>query len=84
MKIKLTENELKQIVAESVKKVLKENENNYDPHYEELIKHEMHRLYDLEGKVPQSFRPEIHHMVVTMEGILQDIQRGRDFDNGNN
>lgn len=57
---------------------------DYKANYEELIKNEMHRLYDLEGNVPMCYRAEIHSMVVAMEGILQDIKRNREFDDWNN
>jgi hypothetical protein len=76
--IRLTESDLHKIIKESIKNVLKEN---YSSNYDELIKDEMHRLYELEQKVPQWIQSEIHSMVVTMEGILQEIQRNRDFNN---
>ena len=83
--IKLNEAQLRQIVAESVKKVLNEvNENyDYDGNYEKLIRDEMHRLYDLSLKVPKCYETEIYSMVTTMQGILDEIQRNRDYDNWN-
>lgn len=75
--IRLTESDLHRIVKESVSKILKED---YVGNYDELIKDEMHRLYELEAKLPRYLQPEIHSMVVTMEGMLQEIQRNRDFD----
>lgn len=83
MKIKLTESKLKQMIAESVKKVLNEN-IDYEGNYQELIKNAMHQLYDLEGKVPYSYRPKIHGMAVSLEAMYQDIQRNHEFDNWNN
>lgn len=55
-------------------------ENNYVGNYDELIRSEMHRLYELESKVPQWVKMEIHSMVVTMESILQEIQRNREYE----
>ena len=83
--IKLNEAQLHQIVAESVKKVLNEtNENyDYDGNYEKLIRDEMHRLYDLSLRVPKCFEVEIYSMVTTMKSILDTIQRNREFDNWN-
>ena len=78
--VKINENTLRQIVAESVKKVLKED---YDGNYIELIKEEMHRLYDLEQKVPNRLQPEIHNMVVSMQAMLEEYQRNTEFDNWN-
>ena len=83
-KIRLTESKLKQIVAESVKKVLREGENDYDPYYEELIKKEMHNLWDLSEKVPRTYRAEIYYMGNSLQAILQDIKRRYEFDNWNN
>ncbi len=79
--IKLNETKLKKIVAESIKKVLKE-ECSGD--YDELIRNEMHNLVELEQKLPEYLQPQIHDMITTMEGILQEIQRNNDFDNWNN
>lgn len=76
--LKLTESEIKNVIMESVKRILKED---YAGNYEELIKEEMHRLYELEQNVPQWIQSDIHNMVVTMQSILQEIQRNRDFDN---
>ena len=61
--------------------LLKENDNDYVGNYDELIKHEMHNLYELEAKVPVSYRAKIHSMVVSLQAMWQDIQRKRDFDN---
>lgn len=73
--IKLTEQDVHNIVKKTVKNVLNENDiNNYDVNYEKLIRDEMHNLYDLETKVPYSYREEIHSMVSTMQGILFDIR----------
>ena len=76
-RIRLTESDLHKIVKESVNRVLNED---YASNYDELIRDEMYRLYDLEPKLPQHLQPKIHSMVVTLEGILQDIKRNRDFD----
>ena len=74
-RIKLTEQDIYKIVKESLKDVLNESDiYNYDANYEELIRNEMHNLYDLEGKVPYSYRQEIHSMVNTLQGILSEIR----------
>lgn len=73
--IKLTEQDVHNIVKKTVENVLNENDiYDYDANYEELIKNEMHNLYDLESKVPYSYRQEIHSMVNTLQGILSDIR----------
>ena len=82
--IKLTESDLKKVISESVKKVLKEDENNYDPYYEELIKKEMHNLWDLSEKVPRAYRAEIYSIGNTLQALLQEIQRNYELDNWNN
>ena len=74
---RFTESDLHRIVKESVQKILAES---YSTNYDELIKDEMYRLYELEQKVPQWIRTEIHSMVVTIEGILQEIKRNLNFD----
>ena len=74
-RIKLTEQDIHKIVKESLKDVLNESDiYDYDANYEELIRNEMHNLYDLEGKVPYSYRQEIHSMVNTLQGILSEIR----------
>ena len=78
--VKLNENTLKRIVAESVKKVLKED---YEGNYVQLIKEEMHRLYELEQKVPNYLQSEIHSMVISMQAMLEQAQRNDEFDNWN-
>ena len=82
--IRLTESDLKKVISESVKKVLKEDENNYDPYYEELIKKEMHNLWDLSEKVPMAYRAEIYSMGNSLQALLQEIQRNYESDNWNN
>jgi hypothetical protein len=82
--IRLTESDLKKVISESVKKVLKEDENNYDPYYEELIKKEMHNLWDLSEKVPRAYRAEIYSMGNSLQALLQEIQRNYESDNWNN
>lgn len=73
--IKLTEQYVHKIVKETIKNVLSESDiYDYDANYEELIRNEMHNLYDLEGKVPYSYRQEIHSMVNTLQGILSSIR----------
>lgn len=73
--IKLTEQDVHKIVKETVENVLSEGDvYDYDANYEELIRNEMHSLYDLEGKVPYSYRQEIHSMVNTLQGILSSIR----------
>ena len=73
--IKLTEQDVHKIVKETIKNVLSESDiYDYDANYEQLIRNEMHNLYDLEGKVPYSYRQEIHSMVSTLQGILSGIR----------
>ena len=73
--IKLTEQDVHKIVEEAIKNVLSESDiYDYDANYEQLIRNEMHNLYDLEGKVPYSYRQEIHSMVNTLQGILSSIR----------
>jgi hypothetical protein len=73
--IKLTEQDVHKIVKETIKNVLSEGDvYDYDANYEQLIRNEMHNLYDLEGKVPYSYRQEIHSMVNTLQGILFGIR----------
>ena len=78
--VKLNEQQLRQIVAESIKKVLKED---YAGNYVQLIKEEMHRLYELEQKVPNYLKSEIHSMVISMQAMLEQAQRNDEFDNWN-
>jgi len=74
-RIKLTEQDVHKIVKETIKNVLNESDiYDYDANYEQLIKNEIHNLYDLEGKVPYSYRQEIHSMVNTLQGILSSIR----------
>ena len=77
---KINENTLRKIVAESVKKVLKED---YDGNYLQLIKEEMHRLYDLAQKVPNHLQSEIYGMATSMQAMLEQAQRNDEFDNWN-
>ena len=73
--IKLTEQDVHKIVKETIKNVLNESDiYDYDANYEQLIRNEMHNLYDLEGKVPYSYRQEIHSMVNALQGILSSIR----------
>ena len=73
--IKLTEQDVHKIVKETIKNVLNESDiYDYDANYEQLIKNEMYNLYDLEGKIPYSYRQEIHSMVNTLQGILSSIR----------
>ena len=78
--VKLNEQQLRQIVAESIKKVLKED---YAGNYVQLIKEEMHRLYELEQKVPNYLQSKIHSMVISMQAMLEEAQRNDEFDNWN-
>lgn len=74
--IKLTEQDIHNIVKETVKDVLNKNDNyDYDANYEKLIRDEMHNLYDLEAKVPYSYRSKIHSMINSLEAMLSDIRR---------
>lgn len=75
------ESQLRKVVAESVKRVLKEG---YEGNYTQLIKEEMHRLYELEQKVPNRLKSEIHSMVISMQAMLEEAQRNDEFDNWNN
>ena len=74
--IKLNDSQLREIVAESVKKILKEE---YDGNYLQLLKEEMHRLCELEQKVPNFLQPEIHSMVISMQAMLEEVQRNDEF-----
>lgn len=78
--VKINENTIRRIVAESVKKVLKED---YDGNYIQLIKEEMYRLYELEQKVPNYLQSEIHSMVNSMQAMIEEAQRNDEFDNWN-
>lgn len=51
-----------------------DDSNDYNPLYDELIKKEMHNLYDLEGQVPQCYKREIHQCITTLESILNEIK----------
>jgi hypothetical protein len=82
--IRLTESDLKKVISESVKKVLKEDENNYDPYYEELIKKEIHNLWELSEKVPMAYRTRIYFLANRLQALLQKIQRKHESDNWNN
>ena len=74
-RIKLTEQDVHKIVEETIKNVLNESDiYDYDANYEQLIRNEMHNLYDLESKIPYSYRQEIHSMVNTLQGILSGIR----------
>lgn len=74
-RIKLTEQDIHKIVKETIKNVLNESDvYDYDANYEQLIRNEIHNLYDLEGKVPYSYRQDIHSMVNTLQGILSSIR----------
>lgn len=73
--IKLTEQDVHKIVKETIKNILNESDiYDYDANYEQLIKNEMYNLYDLEGKVPYSYREEIHSMINILQGILSNIK----------
>lgn len=79
--VKLNENTLRKIVAESIKNVLNEE---YDGNYLQLVKEEMHRLFELSLKVPERIRPEIYGMATSLQSILEDAKRNDEFDNWNN
>lgn len=83
-KIRLSESQFKNMIAESMKKVLKEGGYDYDGNYAELIKREMHNLWDLSEKVPMGYRSEIYSMGNSLQAILQDIKRNDEFDDWNN
>lgn len=78
--IKLNESQLTKIITESVKNILKEE---YDANYLQLLKEEMHRLYELEQKIPNRLQPEIHSMVVSIQAMLEEAKRNAEFDNWN-
>lgn len=78
--VKIDEQQLKKVIAESVKKVLNEE---YDANYLQLLKEEMHRLYELEKKVPNRLQPEIHSMVISIQAMLEEAKRNTEFDNWN-
>ena len=105
--IKLTEQDLHNIVKESVNRILVKEFDDWDAHlqqddpdpeekgvfyddgtediydyagnYEELIKDELHNLYELERKVPYNLRTEIHQCVSTLQSILSDINMRNDI-----
>lgn len=85
--IRLTEDDLHRIIKESVNKILKEEQTNiqdYAHNYAELIKHEMHNLWELAEKVPYTYRTEIYNMGNSLQSILYDIRMKDEFDNWNN
>jgi hypothetical protein len=85
--IKLTESDLHGFIKESVNKVLNEEQNNiydYAHNYAELIKHEMHNLWELSEKVPYTYRAEIYNMGNSLQSILHDIRMKDEFNNWNN
>ena len=55
-----------------------------NPDLRELIKKEMHNLWDLSEKVPRAYRAEIYSMGNSLQALLQEIQRNYEFDNWNN
>lgn len=59
-------------------------ENDYDGNYEELIRHELNNLQELEKRVPQCYWRDIHSAVISLEGILCAIKRNREFEDWNN
>lgn len=71
-------------MEERISRLSDEKDDKYDyaGNYAELIKNEMYNLYELESKVPITYRPEIHRMVVSLQAMLQDIQRKLDFIDG--
>lgn len=79
--IKINENQfnniITKIVKESVKRLLKESDNeyDYDSNYWQLIKNEYHNLCNLETKVPYHLKGEIHSMATKLQGMLSDIER---------
>lgn len=85
--IRLTESDLHRIIKESVNKILKEEQNDiydYAHNYAELIKHEMHNLWELLEKVPYTYRAEIYNMGNSLQSILYDIRMKDKFNNWNN
>lgn len=85
--IRLKESDLHNIIKESVNEILKEEQNDkydYAHNYAELIKHEMHNLWELSEKVPYTYRAEIYQMGNSLQSILFDIRRKDEFDNWNN
>lgn len=75
--IKINETKLKQIVSETIKRLLKESDNeyDYDGNYWQLIKNEYHNLCNLETKVPYHLKGEIQSMATKLQGMLSDIER---------
>ena len=78
--MKITENDIKKIVKESIDKVLSESDMyDYDANYEALIRKEYHNLCDSESKVPYSKRAEIHRLASALQGMLHDIRTASDI-----
>lgn len=78
--MKITENDIRKIVKESIDKVLSEGDMyDYDANYEDLIRREYHNLCDLESKVPYSKRAEIHRLASALQGMLYDIRISNDI-----
>lgn len=80
--IRLSESQLHNVIKESVRKVMREGAGMYDwkGNWEEDVKHEIGRLYDLEAKVPPMKKSEVHQMIIKLQSFLDDAQRARDFD----
>lgn len=76
---------LEEKILKQVKKALSEEVNyDYDGKWEEYVRNEVHNLYELEEKVPYSYRSVIHSAMTELETILDAQKRNREFDNWNN
>lgn len=76
---------LEEKILKQVKKALSEEVNyDYDGKWEEYVRNEVHNLYELEEKVPYSYRSAIHSAMTELEAILDAQKRNREFDNWNN
>lgn len=76
---------LEEKILKQVKKALSEEVNyDYDGKWEEYVRNEVHNLYELEEKVPYSYRSAIHSAMTELEAILDVQKRNREFDNWNN
>lgn len=85
MKKRITKSQLGKLVYAQVRKLLSEEVNyDYDGKWQEYVRNEVHNLYELEKKVPYSYRSTIHSAMIDLEGILDTQKRNREFDNWNN
>ena len=76
---------LEEKILKQVKKALSEEVNyDYDGKWVEYVRNEVYNLYELEKKVPYSYRSTIHSARIELEGILDTQKRNREFIDWNN